>query len=227
MYFFWRLLLAHLLADFAFQTDRIAKWKREDISGIFFHVLIFLFFAVAINYQYLPQNDFAIAILILAVTHIIEDQWRVYSITKYNSPDNIGFFLGDQFVHILLIFVLAPANPIGAETEKWVFILIIFVVAAQFSTILIYFIKKLFYDAARIITQEKYHGIAERILIVACFIIPGKWYWFVLPFAVMLVITERFSLKKTDNDLDFSAFNIIISNVIAVILSITARSVWY
>mgnify|MGYP001559081174 CR=1 FL=1 len=227
MYFFWRLLLAHLLADFTFQTDRIAKWKREDISGIFFHVLIFLFFAVAINYQYLPQKDFAVAILILAATHVIEDQWRVYSITKYNSPDNIGFFLGDQFVHILLIFVLAPKNPIGAETEKWVFILIIFVAAAQFSTILIYFIKKLFYADARIITQEKYHGIAERILIVACFIIPGKWYWLILPCAVLLVIVERFSLKKTDNDLDFSAFNIITSNAIAVILSITARSVWY
>ncbi|PIU83542.1 MAG: hypothetical protein COS68_03515 [Elusimicrobia bacterium CG06_land_8_20_14_3_00_38_11] len=227
MYFFWRLLLAHLLADFTFQTNRIAKWKREDISGVFFHVLIFLFFAVAINYQYLPQRDFAVAILIIAATHVIEDQWRVYSITKYNSPDNIGFFLGDQFVHILLIFVLAPVDPIAATTEKWVFIVIFFVVAAQFSTILIYFIKKLFYADAGIITREKYHGIAERILIVACFIIPGKWYWLVLPFAVMLVLAERFSLKKTDNDLDFSAFNIITSNAMAIILSIAARSVWY
>jgi len=227
MYFFWRLLLAHLLADFTFQTDRIAKWKREDISGIFFHVLIFLFFAVAINYQYLPQKDFALALLILAVTHVIEDQWRVFSIKRYNSPDNIIFFLWDQFVHILLIFVFAPENPVGVKTEKWVFIVIFFVVAAQFSTILIYFIKKLFFNDARIITQEKYHGIAERILIVACFVIPGKWYWLVLPFSVMLVITERFSLKKTDNDLDFSAFNIIASNVIAVILSIAARSVLY
>ena len=227
MYFFWRLLLAHLLADFTFQTNRIAKWKREDISGVFFHVLIFLFFAVAINYQYLPQRDFAVAILIIAATHVIEDQWRVYSITKYNSPDNIGFFLGDQFFHILLIFVLAPVDPIAATTEKWVFIVIFFVVAAQFSTILIYFIKKLFYADAGIITREKYHGIAERILIVACFIIPGKWYWLVLPFAVMLVLAERFSLKKTDNDLDFSAFNIITSNAMAIILSIAARSVWY
>ena len=84
MYFFWRLLLAHLLADFTFQTDRIAKWKREVISGIFFHVLIFLFFAVAINYQYLPQKDFALALLILAVTHVIEDQWRVFSIKRWN-----------------------------------------------------------------------------------------------------------------------------------------------
>ncbi|HAX61129.1 MAG TPA: hypothetical protein DCX95_01015 [Elusimicrobia bacterium] len=227
MYFFWRLLLAHLLADFTFQTDRIAKWKREDISGIFFHVLIFLFFAVAINYQYLPQHNFALALLILAATHVIEDQWRVFSINRYNSPDNLMFFLWDQFVHILLIFVFAPENPAGVKTEKWVFILIIFVLAAQFSTVLIYFVKKLFYNDAGIITQEKYHGIAERILIVTCFIIPGKWYWFILPCAVLLVIVERFSLKKTDNDLDFSAFNIITSNVIAVILSITARSVWY
>ncbi|PKM92913.1 MAG: hypothetical protein CVU80_00830 [Elusimicrobia bacterium HGW-Elusimicrobia-4] len=227
MYFFWRLLLAHLLADFTFQTDRIAKWKREDISGIFFHVLIFLFFAVAINYQYLPQKDFAAALLILAATHIIEDRWRVYSINKYNLPDNILFFLLDQFVHILLIFVLAPANPVGAETTKWVFIVIIFVVAAHFSTILIYFIKKLFYADVGIIIQEKYQAIFERLFIVVCFIIPGKWYWIVLPFAVGLVVIERFSLRKTENKLDFSAFNIITSNIIAIILSIAARSVWY
>ncbi|MFH0947767.1 MAG: DUF3307 domain-containing protein [Elusimicrobiota bacterium] len=227
MYFFWRLLLAHLLADFTFQTDRIAKWKREDISGIFFHVLIFLFFAVTMNYQYLPQKNFAIALLILAASHIIEDQWRVYSINKYNSPDNIVFFLFDQFVHILLIFVLAPKDPIGAETAKWVFIIIIFVVATHFSTILIYFIKKLFYSDVGISTQEKYHGIVERLLIVACFIIQGKWFWIVLLFAVGLVVVERFSLKKIDNKLDFSAFNIITSNTMAVILSIIARSVWY
>lgn len=227
MYFFWRLLLAHLLADFTFQTNRIAKWKREDISGVFFHVLIFLFFAVAINYQYLPRRDFAVALLILAISHIIEDQWRVFSIRKYSSPDNIIFFLWDQFVHILLIFVLAPKNPIGIETEKWVFLAIIFVLASHFSTVFIYFLKKLFYTDATIITQEKYHGIFERLLVVGCFIIPGKWYWVILPFVVALIIGERLSIKKTDSKLDFSVFNIATSNIIAIILSILARTVWY
>ncbi|MEW6555937.1 MAG: DUF3307 domain-containing protein [Elusimicrobiota bacterium] len=227
MYFFWRLLLAHLLADFTFQTDRIAKWKREDISGVFFHVLIFLFFAVAINYQYLPLRDFAVALLILGITHIIEDQWRVYSITKYNSPDSIGFFLWDQFVHILLIFVLAPRDPIGVRTEKWVLLFIIFIIVSHFSTIFIYFLKKLFYSDARIITAEKYHGIIERLMLVGCFIIPGKWYWFILPVAVVLVIGQRLSIKKLNSQLDFSAFNILASNIIGVVFSILARGIWY
>ncbi|MDD5688574.1 MAG: DUF3307 domain-containing protein [Elusimicrobia bacterium] len=227
MYFFWHLLLAHMLADFTFQTDRIAKWKRENISGVFFHVLIFLFFAVAINYQYLPQKDFAVALLILAISHIIEDQWRVYSITKYNSPDDLGFFLWDQFVHILLIFVLAPKNPIGIETEKWIILLIILIVASHFTAILIYFIKKFFYSNANIVTQEKYHGIIERLIIVGCFIIPGKWYWIILPFVIILVVGERISIKKISSQLDFSAFNIIASNVIGVVLSVLARTVWY
>ncbi|OGS46558.1 MAG: hypothetical protein A2539_01635 [Elusimicrobia bacterium RIFOXYD2_FULL_34_15] len=227
MYFFWRLLLAHLLADFTFQTNRIAKWKRESISGVLFHVLIFLFFAVAINYQYLPQRDFALALLLLAISHVIEDQWRVYSITKYNSPDNFGFFLWDQFVHVLLIFVLAPKNPIAIDTEKWVILTIIFILATHFSTIFIYFSKKTFFSDSSIINQEKYHGIVERLTIVGCFIIPGKWYWLILPAVVVMVIIERFSMKKSATKLDYSALNVLISNGIAVILSITARIVWY
>ena len=38
---FWRLVLAHLLADFTFQTDFIAKWKRESIFGGLIHSFIF------------------------------------------------------------------------------------------------------------------------------------------------------------------------------------------
>ena len=226
MYFFWRLLLAHLLADFTFQTDRIAKWKREDISGVFFHVLIFLFFAVVINYQYLPQKNFAVALMVIAMLHVVEDKWRAYNIVKYNSPDDIVFFLWDQFVHILFIFVLVPEDPIGAITEKWVVLAIIFIAASNFSTILIYFVKKLFYSDACVITQEKYHGIIERVLIVVCFVITGKWYWIVLSSVVLLVLIERFSMKKINNKLDFSIHNILTSNVMAIILSIIAHGVW-
>lgn len=227
MYFFWRLLLAHILADFTFQTNRIAKWKREDISGVFFHVLIFLFFAVAINYQYLPRRDFALALLILAASHIIEDQWRVYSITEYKSPDNIIFFLWDQFVHVLLIFVLSPKDPIEASPEKWVYIVIIFVLASHFATVFIYFLKKIFHQEAIIVTEEKYHGIVERLIIVGCFIIPSKWYWIIMPLAVILIIVQRVSIKKLQPNLDFSIFNITLSSTIGIVLSIMARAIWY
>lgn len=227
MYFFWRLLLAHILADFTFQTNRIAKWKREDISGVFFHVLIFLFFAVAINYQYLPRRDFALALLILAASHIIEDQWRVYSITEYKSPDNIIFFLWDQFVHVLLIFVLSPKDPIEAAPEKWVYIVIVFILASHFTTVFIYFLKKIFHPEAIIVTEEKYHGIVERLLIVGCFIIPGKWYWIIMPVAAVLIIGQRLSIKNLQPNLDFSMFNIATSNIIGIALSITARAIWY
>ncbi|MBN1384888.1 MAG: DUF3307 domain-containing protein [Elusimicrobia bacterium] len=215
------------MADFTFQTNRIAKWKREDVSGVFFHVLIFLFFAVAINYQYLPRRDFALALLILAASHVIEDQWRVYSITKYKSPDNLIFFLWDQFVHILLIFVLAPKDPIEASPEKWVYIVIIFVLASHFSTVFIYFLKKAFYSDATIVTEEKYHGIVERLLIVGCFIIPGKLYWIIMPVAAILIIGQRLSIKNMQPNLDFSTFNIATSSIIGIVLSILARVVWY
>ena len=75
--------------------------------------------------------------------------------------------------------------------------------------------------------QEKYHGIFERLIIVGCFIIPGKWYWVILPSVVTMVIGERFSMKKTALKLDYSAINLTISISIAVLLSIIARTTWY
>ncbi len=226
LYFFWRLLLAHLLADFTFQTDRIAKWKRESISGVYFHVLIFLFFAVAVNYQYIPRKDFAVALLILGLAHVLEDQWRVVSIQKYHSHDNIFLFLYDQFIHVLMIFVVFPKQPPFAETEKWVYLAIVIVLASHFTTIFIYFLKKLFYKNAAIVTREKYHGIMERLLVVACFLIPGRLFYAALAIAVALIAFERYSIRGA-KDLDTSVFNVTASNVMAVMFSVIARGIWY
>lgn len=226
MYFFWRLLLAHLLADFTFQTDRIAKWKRESISGVYFHVLIFLFFAVAINYQYIPRRDFAKALLILGLAHVLEDQWRVVSIQKYHSHDNIFLFLYDQFIHILLIFVVFPPNPPFAETGKWVYIAIIAVLASHFTTIFIYFLKKLFYENAAVVTREKYHGIIERLVVVGCFLIPGNAFYAALAVVVAFIAFERYSIRGAKH-LDSSIFNVASSNAMAVVFSIIARKIWY
>jgi len=226
VYFFWSLLLAHLLSDFTFQTDRIAKWKRESISGVFFHVLIFLFFAVVINYQYIPRKDFALALLILGVAHVFEDQWRVVSIKKYHSHDNLFLFLYDQFIHILLIFVVFPEQPPYSYTDKWVLLLIVFVAASHFTTIFIYFLKKLFDDKAALVTREKYHGIVERLIVVGCFLIPGNLYYAAVAIVVALIVFERRSMAGA-RDLDLSMLNIASSNIIAVMFSLIARSIWY
>ena len=38
---FWRLVLAHLLADFSLQTNRLAAWKRQSPLGTLVHSVIF------------------------------------------------------------------------------------------------------------------------------------------------------------------------------------------
>ena len=39
MAIFWRLILAHFLADFTFQTNAVASWKRQSVWGMAVHVL--------------------------------------------------------------------------------------------------------------------------------------------------------------------------------------------
>jgi len=110
--------------------------------------------------------------------------------------------------------------------EKWVLLIIVLVCASHFSAILIYFLQKIFYEKAAIVTREKYHGMVERLIVVSCFLIPGNLYYVILTFVVCLVVFERFSMRGAKN-LDFSFLNIASSNILAVSFSIIARNIWY
>ena len=39
MLIFWRLVLAHFIADFTLQTNKVAQWKRVSQLGMVVHVL--------------------------------------------------------------------------------------------------------------------------------------------------------------------------------------------
>lgn len=96
------LLLAHLLADFPFQPERIAINKRK-IPVLTFHIAIVTVVAL------LALGYFAPAILIpIAVTHFFID------LTKSRiGTFNLRWFLGDQGAHIAVVAavsVLAPAD---------------------------------------------------------------------------------------------------------------------
>ena len=56
MEIFWRLILAHLLADFTFQTDHIAAWKRRSAWGTFIHSTFQLLTSVALTLTRLGET---------------------------------------------------------------------------------------------------------------------------------------------------------------------------
>ena len=38
--------------------------------------------------------------------HFLEDQWRVFTIFKYKTPDNTLYFVWDQIIHYAIIFAV-------------------------------------------------------------------------------------------------------------------------
>ncbi|MCB4791324.1 MAG: DUF3307 domain-containing protein [Elusimicrobia bacterium] len=231
MIIFWRLILAHLLTDFTLQTNFIAKWKRETVWGCIAHSLVFMISAGILCYEYLTATWVTIgpniiiygwmAILFLTIFHFFEDQWRIWTIQKLDSPDSFPFFLWDQFIHVIFIFVLFPQNG-GLFPEKWVLLLILFILTTHFTTIFIYYFEKGIYGQAQIPLGRKYISMTARLVIAMTLLLPGKW---ALSFIVIFLADEIY--HRLTNKQEFTRVNWMIGNLLAVIFGLIARYVYY
>ena len=109
------LLLAHLVADFPLQLNKIVQMKNKGNIGLGIHVAVHVFVLILLiknPFQYWP------ALLILAVAHFITDWAKVRQKAKFQTPG----FLIDQFIHILTLFILAQFMPnITGRFPEWFF----------------------------------------------------------------------------------------------------------
>jgi len=226
MIIFWRLILAHLLTDYTFQTNRIAEWKRKSVTGVAVHSFIFLVLALALTWQYLGETWWKFSglasVILLSVIHFIEDQYRVWTIKRKDSPDNIMFFLWDQFIHVVFIFMLAPYDReiIG---EKVIFILVLVIVLTHMASILMFYMERSFYELEHSITglKKKYYLITERLVVFLSMLLPSPWWaLFVLTAAGSYLLNRKLKLK-------FTRLNLIASIVLVVLCGILGRIVLY
>jgi len=105
MFLFYRLLLAHIIADFPLQTSQIFKIKMNTQWGVILHTLIVLIFSLLFAFPYLENLRVIIIIIIIFATHTIIDKIKL-DYSKKNTNQDIKIFLLDQFLHIAIIAVL-------------------------------------------------------------------------------------------------------------------------
>src|SRR5258706_2977879 len=149
MEIFWRLVLAHFIADFTFQTNKVATWKRESRAGMLVHILTHPVVTCALLWPYLSmvwvqtpwiQLNGWVCVALLALFHWLEDEWRVWSIRETGSPDSTGFFLWDQVVHLTMILALSPTL-LETKVDAWALPLLCVVLLAHFGSVLVFFIE--------------------------------------------------------------------------------------
>ena len=105
MFLFYRLLLAHIIADFPLQTDEIFNIKTNKKWGVLIHSGIVLVFSVLLTSKYLENNSVLMIILIIFITHTIIDKLKIKYSKKYSNHELLLFLL-DQLLHISIIFLL-------------------------------------------------------------------------------------------------------------------------
>ena len=105
MILFLRLLIAHLLADFPLQSDRMVRCRQENLyrsPPLYLHAVIHgALIALASLIWTTSLYDFLILFLVISATHLIVDLAKVYF-----KPSAASFFV-DQLIHILILMVVA------------------------------------------------------------------------------------------------------------------------
>lgn len=100
MELFLRLLLAHMLGDFVFQSAGLVALKRQGLKGLVIHALVVAFWTFALTWNY-PIKGWAVAFL-LSVLHFALDWARYY--WRVRTPlEELASFFGDQLLHVSLI----------------------------------------------------------------------------------------------------------------------------
>ena len=240
MFLFYRLLLAHLLADFPLQFTQLFRLKVSNRWGTAFHGGIFTLLALILAYPYLTLNSIWVFILLLGISHIFIDETKL-SLTRKFKIDNLWLFLLDQGLHIGLIGLLAVTS-LGRLVLNWplynfpsfltqayndpqskvIIYIIAYLIATFGGTFLIYYLKKTFFIRQLgevVISQpERYFGILERFLIVNLVIFPGHFF-FLIPVVLITRSIACARQKQLGTWIDFLT-SIVLAIIIGLILRI-------
>lgn len=154
--------------------------------------------------------------IIFAVSPVVDGHQGKYGMINYPVISGVmsasmayGMTAWDRFTTIV-------------RPENWVFIGILFAVVTHFTTVTIYFIEKDFFGMPFPSDREKYIGIAERVIVMSCFLLPGYWWAAVVGLWLLRTVIYKFK-----NLVNFSWLNLLVSHSTAVLCGVFARILFY
>lgn len=220
-----RLLLAHIITDFALQPGTWVKDKQEKklrSPALYWHTLLTGIFAYA---AMLDLTRWELPLIIM-VTHFAIDAWKIY------RPNNLVYFLIDQALHVLVILT---GWLILSRIDLGLYLLslnldLIFLYAAAFAFIIWpagYIVsyataswrKKLEEDLGGESLEKagKYIGILERILILV-FVLTGRYETIGLLIAAKSIL--RFNESKARKHTEYVLIGTMLSFVITLTIGL-------
>lgn len=215
---FWLLILAHLIADFPLQSDKIYAIRLKYKWGSLLHIGIYFVTNLIVAFPLLQYKVFWFAVIFLTATHLLED-WLKITLTQNKIKDSLLIFLVDQLIHIFFIwlaFFILFDIPEPEFTNRFftnyyfnqdiLLILIGLVFSAFGGGVFIYFIRKCIHS---IKTNDQFSSVQfpkikkRRIGYIERFIatggvILGGWYLIFVPIAFLprLIIYRKYDLQE-------------------------------
>lgn len=119
---FWRLLLAHLLADFVLHTDKIYDLKkRTRFYGVLTHGAVYMLCLFVCLWPYLKMHWFTLgrgiyfngfnALTLLVLFHMLCDKIDKSDIMEVKGQ-NAFLFAAWQIIEVLILFLIFPILPV-------------------------------------------------------------------------------------------------------------------
>ncbi len=105
------MLIAHFLADYQLQSQKLVTAKHESVLALLkhsvIHVLLLLpMWIISGVYSRASLGSFSIFALIIFATHFIIDYWKIFFTRRY--PKNRGaYYIADQLAHIAIIYIFS------------------------------------------------------------------------------------------------------------------------
>lgn len=210
MFLFLRMVLAHFIADYPLQTNKIYGYKIRCFKGQLFHANIHLVVFALFLIPYWHHPAAWVYLICISLSHLLIDILKVQLIDKTQINPIFTYTL-DQVLHILaaaIIFFFPFANEVPAMADSlllswyWNDAIIIYLigllVATYFTTYFIACWEFYCSDSKEdfcLTSGHKFYGIVERGLIMSVVAYGGSWF-FLIPLIVALRLPIHDWLKK-------------------------------
>ncbi|MDO4804134.1 MAG: DUF3307 domain-containing protein [Lachnospiraceae bacterium] len=100
------LSIGHVLGDFYFQTDRMARAKEKRFAGVVYHSLEYLVVMLAVSVPIMSPGA-VLAAAALAVLHFLIDAGKFKLVRMFRIRRRDMVFIWDQVCHVLTIFAVS------------------------------------------------------------------------------------------------------------------------
>jgi len=94
---FLKLILAHILGDFVFQSKYLVEKRKTNIWYLLLHV--FIHFVILCLLFYSDLSKYFVIILFITIAHLAIDSFKIWIEKKYHKISPLLFIL-DQVLHI-------------------------------------------------------------------------------------------------------------------------------